>query len=402
MKRLLAACVILLSSSVFGVEQKHSVVLISIDGFRHDYIEKYDAENIAKIAQEGVRSQGLIPVYPSKTFPNHLSIVTGRYPAKHGIVDNRFYDTQRQQHYRMGDGLKDSSWITAMPLWNLAEFQGVKAATFFWPEADARINGRTASYYYHYSDHVPNPQRVEQILQWLQLPKKARPRFVTGYFSTVDTMGHRHGPDSPQVAQAVADIDALIGELWQRIQADVEGPVSLVLVSDHGMTRVTAGDMIEVAPLNIDPDAFTVVNAQTRLLIYANKTTSNQEIQALEQRLSHTGNDQYYVEPAEALAQRHFTDSPRVPAIVLATDAPRSFATRPVNKRSDGGAHGYYGMRDMDGIFIAAGPAFQQGAEIERFQNIHIYPMLAKVLGIEVLTDIDGRLKVLSPILRKN
>ncbi|WP_287818399.1 ectonucleotide pyrophosphatase/phosphodiesterase, partial [Idiomarina sp.] len=288
MKTLLIVCLVLFSSFTFGKSNEQTLVLISIDGFRHDYIEKHDAQNIAKLAQEGVRSKGLIPVYPSKTFPNHLSIITGRYPTKHGLVDNNFYDTERQQKYSMADGLEDSSWITALPLWNLAEFQGVKAATFFWPESDARINGRTPSYFYHYSHPVPNRQRIEQIIDWLKLPEKARPRLVTGYFSVVDTMGHRFGPDSKQVKGAVQHIDELIGELWRKLQTEVDASVNLVLVSDHGMAPILADKMIEVDDLNIDSDRFTVINAQTRLLIYAKENTSEQHIESLRQRLKQT------------------------------------------------------------------------------------------------------------------
>ena len=156
-------------------QQAQTVVMISIDGFRHDYIEMYDAKNIAAIAAQGTRAEGLIPVYPAKTFPNHISIVTGQYPSNHGIVDNRFFDTERQQKYQMGDGVKDSTWLTTLPIWNLAEFQGVKAATFFWPESEARINGRTPSYYFNYSKPAPYEQRIDQIVQWLQLPMAARP-----------------------------------------------------------------------------------------------------------------------------------------------------------------------------------------------------------------------------------
>ncbi|MGM0430485.1 MAG: ectonucleotide pyrophosphatase/phosphodiesterase [Pseudomonadota bacterium] len=399
MKTLLVVCLVLFSSFTFGKSNEQTVVLISIDGFRHDYIEKHDAKNIAKLAQEGVRSEGLIPVYPSKTFPNHLSIITGRYPTNHGLVDNNFYDTERQQKYSMGDGLEDSSWITALPLWNLAEFQGVKAATFFWPESDARINGRTPSYFYHYSHPVPNRQRVAQIIDWLKLPEKARPRLVTGYFSVVDSMGHRFGPDSKQVKGAVKHVDELIGELWQKLQTEVDASVNLVLVSDHGMSPILADKMIEVDELSIDSDLFTVVNAQTRLLIYAKENTSEQDVESLRQRLKKTTEHPFYIETEDALAQRNFVNSPRVPAIVLATDAPNSFATRPPEERSDGGTHGYYGTRDMDGLFVATGSAFNKGHKIDRFENIHIYPMLAELLGLQTLTEIDGRAEVLRPIL---
>ncbi|MCK7459764.1 alkaline phosphatase family protein [Idiomarina aminovorans] len=399
MKILLAVCLVVFSSFTFGKSNEQTVVLISIDGFRHDYIEKHDAKNIAKLAEQGVRSEGLIPVYPSKTFPNHLSIITGRYPTNHGLVDNNFYDTERQQKYSMGDGLEDSSWITALPLWNLAEFQGVKAATFFWPESDARINGRTPSYFYHYSTPVPNRQRVDQIIEWLQLPEQARPRLVTGYFSVVDSMGHRFGPDSKQVKGAVKHVDELIGELWQRLQTEVDPSVNLVLVSDHGMAPILADKMMEVDELSIDDNLFTVINAQTRLLIYANQGTSEQQVKSLRTRLTEMTNMAFHVESEKQLAKRHFTDGPRVPAIVLGTKAPDTFATRPAEQRSDGGTHGYYGTREMDGFFVATGPALDNNKKIERFENIHIYPMLAGLLGLELLTEIDGRADVLQPIL---
>lgn len=402
MRTLLAVCLVLFSSFTFGKSNEQTVVLISIDGFRHDYIEKHNAKNIAELAKSGVRSKGLIPVYPSKTFPNHLSIITGRYPTHHGLVDNNFYDTERQQKYSMGDGLKDSSWITALPLWNLAEFQGVKAATFFWPESDARINGRTPSYFYHYSHPVPNRQRVEQIIDWLKLPEKARPRLVTGYFSVVDTMGHRFGPDAKHVKGAVQHVDKLIGELWQRMQTEVDAPVNLVLVSDHGMAPIKADKMIDVSELTIDEELFNVVNAQTRLLIYANEGTSDEQVDSLRQRLNQMADGPFYAESEEALAQRHFVNSPRVPSIVLATDAPATFATRPREQWSDGGTHGYYGTRDMDGLFVAAGTGFNSNQQVERFENIHIYPMLAELLNLELLTDIDGRADVLRPILKTN
>jgi len=392
---------VLLALSCLQVQaaEEQTVVLISIDGFRHDYIELHGAPNIAKIAEQGVRSDGLIPVYPSKTFPNHISIVTGQYPSNHGIVDNNFYDTERKQRYKMGDGVKDSTWLTTLPIWNLAEFQGVKAATFFWPESEARINGRTPSYYFNYSTPAPNRQRINQMVEWLKLPEAARPRLVTGYFSIVDTMGHRFGPESHQVAKAVKHVDELIGELWQRIQDETDVPVNLILVSDHGMSQITAKDMIDVNDFNIDEDLFEVVNAQTRLMIYPKEDTSPEQIQKLEQRLKQIQGN-FAVESEQQLAQLGVTEGPRKPEIVLGTKAPATFTTRPENKRKDGGAHGFHSSRDMDGLFVAAGPAIQQGTQIKRFSNIHIYPFMAKLLELELMTEIDGNAEVLTPIIR--
>ncbi len=398
MKQLVGVLLALACLQVQAAEEQ-TVVLISIDGFRHDYIELHGAPNIAKIAEQGVRSDGLMPVYPSKTFPNHLSIVTGQYPSKHGIVDNNFYDTERQQRYKMGDGVKDSTWLTTLPIWNLAEFQGVKAATFFWPESEARINGRTPSYYFNYSTPAPNRQRINQMVEWLKLPEAARPRLITGYFSIVDTMGHRFGPESHQVAKAVKHVDELIGELWQRIHDETDVPVNLILVSDHGMSQITAQDMIDVNALNINEDMFEVVNAQTRLMIYPKEETTEQQTQELKQRLMQQA-AQFVVESEQQLAQLGVTDGPRKPAIVLGTQAPATFTTRPQDQRKDGGTHGFHSSRDMDGLFVATGPAIKQGGELKRFSNIHIYPFMAKLLGLELMTEIDGDAAVLAPIIQ--
>ncbi|EAQ32530.1 ectonucleotide pyrophosphatase/phosphodiesterase [Idiomarina baltica] len=396
---LLVCSSLLAATSAFAKTDQQTIVLISIDGFRYNYIEQHHAEHLSHLAEQGVRAKGLMPVYPSKTFPNHLSIVTGQYPSHHGIVDNNFYDTERKQRYKMADGAKDGTWLHTVPIWNLAEFQGVKSATFFWPESGARINGRTPTYYYPYSNFTPNQQRVDQIIQWLQLPEQSRPRMITGYFSIVDSMGHKFGPDSKQTKGAVQAVDKLIGQLWQRIQNETEGSVNLIVVSDHGMAPIKADAMIDPDDLAIDEEKFTTVNSQTRYLIYANEDTSADDIAALRAQLEDSSDLGYRVETDNKLKQLHVSDGPRKPAIVLSTDAPVSFATRPVEERSDGGTHGYYNNRDMDGLFVAVGPAFKNGVTIDRFENIHIYPLMADILDLKLMTQIDGEIAVLKPIL---
>lgn len=185
-----------LTLSAFAAPEPPTVVLMSLDGFRWDYIDKYDAPNLREIARNGVRAEQMRPAYPTKTFPNHLTLITGLYPVHHGIVDNNFCDKARQQCYRMGMGKEDATWISGVPLWNLAESNGMRAAAYFWPESDARINDTTPSYYYPYSKHAEYEARIDQIIEWLKLPPAARPQFIASYFSLVDTMGHKFGPDS--------------------------------------------------------------------------------------------------------------------------------------------------------------------------------------------------------------
>ncbi|WP_115717500.1 alkaline phosphatase family protein [Gallaecimonas mangrovi] len=367
---------------------QQTVVLISLDGFRWDYIEKYGAKNLVAMATDGVRAKQMRPAYPTKTFPNHLTLITGLYPTHHGIVDNHFCDKARQQCYSMGDGGKDSTWIKGIPLWNLAELNGLKSATYFWPESDARIDGMTPNYYYHYSQQADYQDRVTQIIDWLKLPKDKRPQFVAGYFSLVDTMGHRYGPDAPETGEAVRRVDLLIGELRDRIKAEIKQPVNLIVVSDHGMATIDMDKAIDARTLPISKD-FQVVNAGTRLMLYAKPGVDAMAIAKQKAKLK--GDTRFQVDTAEQLQALHYVNSPRVADIILDTHAPLVFTDKPKAKRYQGhGNHGFIYTKDMGALFVAEGPAFKKGVLLPAFDNVDLYPTVAKILGIKLLSKVDG------------
>jgi len=181
-------------------EQKHYVVLVSLDGFRFDYAKKYGATHLLALAKQGASApDGMIPSYPSVTFPNHYTLVTGLYPEHHGIVAMSFYDEQRKERYSYNDTKTngDGSWYSGTPLWVLAEKQGMRSACFFWPGSEAAIQNVRPSYYLHFDDKFPDEQRVDQVLSWLKLPEDKRPHFITLYYSNVDHAGHEYGPSAP-------------------------------------------------------------------------------------------------------------------------------------------------------------------------------------------------------------
>ena len=374
----------------------NTVVLISLDGFRWDYIEKHHAPHLAAIAKSGVRANKMRPVYPTKTFPNHLSIITGLLPINHGVVDNRFCDTKRNDCYSMGKGKDDSTWFNGIPLWNLAQMQGLKAATYFWPESDARFNGMLPDYYYHYSKHGDYQNRVDQIVQWLSLPKAQRPRLVISYFSLVDSMGHKFGPDAEQTQEAVQQLDSLMGQLQQRLDV-LEQNVNLVIVSDHGMSAVAPNQSIAISSLPKD-DKFMVKNTGPRVLIYANENTTATDISAYKKRLNKAAKGRYTVLTDEQRAQYHYQNNGRTGDIILQTTAPRAFAD--TGKVSYLGTHGYAYTDDMAATFIANGPAFKHGITLEQVNNLDIYPLIAKILGIELLSKIDSDGTTLWPALK--
>ena len=227
---------------------KPYVILVSLDGFRYDYAKRYHAEHLLALAAEGASApEGMLPAYPSITFPNHYTIVTGLYPEHHGIVANSFYDPARKETYSYHDSksVGDGTWYGGTPLWVLAEQQGMRSASFFWVGSEADIQGVRPTYYLKFDGKFPNPKRVEQVLAWLRLPPEQRPHLITLYFSDTDTAGHRYGPDSPQVADAVHELDGEIGKLMDGLK-DIKLPVDLIVLADHGMVKV------EGAPIHLD------------------------------------------------------------------------------------------------------------------------------------------------------
>ena len=372
--------------------QPQHVVLISIDGFRHDYIELHQAKNLAKLAANGVRAAQLTPVYPSKTFPNHLSLITGLLPVNHGIVNNAFLDKQREKNqqyarYSMGKGYRDSTWISGLPLWNLVEMHGYKAAAYFWPESDARINGLTPSYFYHYSQLSNYENRIKQIIQWLQLPEHTRPRFISGYFSAVDTAGHHYGPEANETKLAAHMVDALIGQLMDAI-ASLDFDVNLIVVSDHGMTQIQQDKLIPTSALPIS-DEFVVENNGSQLHLYAKPNVSDNAIEAqikLLQAQQYLGFRYMNSERRTALAM---SNSDRTGDILLEAIAPAYF-----HKDGDEfmpGAHGFDPvLKDMGGLFVASGPAFKSAVNISEASLLEVYPLVAHIMELSLLAPVDG------------
>jgi alkaline phosphatase D len=379
-------------------QDKPYVLLISLDGFRYDYAERDHAANLLALAKSGVTAKALIPSFPTTTFPNHYTIVTGLYPAHHGIVDNSFWDPAKNTEFRSSNSASttEGSWWGGTPLWVLAEQQGMRAASFFWPGSDAEIQHVRPTYYYKYNGKIPNDRRVEQVVEWLKLPKPARPHFITLYFSDVDHEAHQFGPDAPQTHEAIKTIDAELGKLF----AEVRGlgvPLDIFVVSDHGMVAVTGDvDMSKLADL----DGVETAANSTDFKFYS---SDPKRIDRLYSELQGKDSRIQVYRPNEIPERLHYSNNPRIGDLVALATAPvvLHLASKP-GQTLPRGMHGYDAARlpDMRGIFYAAGPDLKAGLTVEEFQNIHIYPLIAHILGLHAPAGIDGRSSVLAPILR--
>lgn len=362
-----------------------TLVLVSIDGFRWDYVDRPEARRISALADRGVRVTKLRPVYPSKTFPTHLSIATGLHPAEHGIVDNYFCRNDRSDCYSKGAASEDPTWLSGTPLWTLVEQQGGRAATFFWPESEAAVADTLPSDYRKYDARIPHAQRVAQVIEWLEVPKEERPRLITLYFSTVDSAGHAHGPDAPQTDKAIAEIDERIAALWaviEQINASEAADINLILVSDHGMAAVDSTQFIDTNTLP-RPRGFKRVDASTRVMYY--QRDPDADLDALAESLEKQSEGRYRVVSEAVLAGRHYRDHPAVAALIIETDPPRVFRRGGSIGSDLSGMHGYPAdEEDMAAFLVAIGPSFGAEVVISEAHQLDVYPVAARLLHLQV------------------
>jgi predicted AlkP superfamily pyrophosphatase or phosphodiesterase len=374
---------------------KHYVVLVSLDGFRYDYPRKYGAHNLLRIASRGASvPEGMIPVYPSLTFPNHYSIVTGLYPEHHGIVGMNFYDPQTRKHfsYRNPSDSNDGTWYAGTPLWTLAEQQGMRTACFFWPGSEAEIAGARPAHYLHFNDHLPDEARIDQVIRWLQLPPDQRPHLITLYYSNVDHAGHEFGPNSTEVENAVHHVDKLVGTLWQKLQ-QLDLPIDFIVVSDHGMDTIQ-GDWIDL-------DRFADLSKfQTDgMFLYPENE------QAAQQAYEHLkgASDKFEVYRRRDLPRHlHFDENERAGDPVVIATGPYSIRAHGQNDSSGKmvGMHGYdpSRLKTMRAIFYTAGPDIRAGIKLAPFENVDVFPLIVKILRLKTVPN-DGNFYLLK-ILR--
>ncbi|AZB23542.1 alkaline phosphatase family protein [Chryseobacterium bernardetii] len=386
-------------------QSKPYVIMISTDGFRYDYAKKYNAENLLKLSDSGVKAEAMIPSYPSITFPNHWSLITGLYPSHHGLIDNFFYDYKRKENYAMSNkkNAEDGSWYGGIPLWGLAEKQGMVSASLMWVGSASDAGGMRPTYYYPYHEKFTPSEKVEKVVNWLKLPEDKRPHFISLYFPEVDGSGHHFGPDTKETEAAVHLIDQAIGDLVQKVNDLGLKNVNFVFVSDHGMIKVDGGTPLEIPALLFDKNRFDFYNSQTLLRVYVKNPD---EVKKVYKELKAQKTDDYEVYLDKKLPKYlHFATRDdkynRIGQILLLPKAPKIFLEK--GKKTSVGKHGYNpkAVPEMKATFYAWGPEFKNNMEIGEFTNINVYPLVAEVLGLKIEQPIDGKLKILGKILKE-
>ncbi len=390
-------------ANVFAAPAADPLILISIDGFRWDYLSHHSAPTLESLVAAGTRARRMTPSFPSKTFPNHYTLVTGLRPESHGIVANWFFEPTTGDKFTMAR-LETHWWNQGEPVWITAEKQGVRSACFFWPGSETEIRDHRPSHFKPFNKKLTCAERVDGLLAWLDLPPEQRPQFFTLYFEVVDDMGHAHGPLAAKTSAAVREVDAALAQLLDGLaQRGLRERTNLVIVSDHGMSEtplkqvVFLEDLMDVSQVRVES---TGPNGGVRPL--PGTVTPAELVASIRAKAP----PQIHVYLREEVPEHlHYRNNERIPPVVLICDdhwnieSNLGWARRRLTYPA--ASHGWDPANEnMGALFVANGPAFKRGHVFDDVSNIHVYNLLCAVLGITPAPN-EGDDRLAAEVLRR-
>ena len=387
------------ASGTGGINAKHQqdkpyLILISIDGFRWDYMDRYPTPNMNRIAATGSKAERLLPVFPTLTFPNHYSIATGLYPAHHGLVANEFPDPERDMWYSLKkrETVEDRWFYEGEPIWVTAETQGMVAASFFFVGTEAPVKGVSPSHWRSFDKKITGQDRVDQILAWLREPVEKRPHIYTMYFEDVDDSSHWYGPDSAENIETICRVDAYIGRLLDGLEKlPFAAQINIILVSDHGQGAYLENQRPYLLADHVNLDDSVIIEGGSYLFLHFDRDDPGRA-----EKIVATVNDSWdhgraYLRQ-DTPASWHVENNPRFPDVFLIPKA--GYAVLSSEEKAgkiNPGDHGWAPESpDMHGFFVTCGPNIKAGLSLGAVYNIDIYPLMLSVLGLDAPEVLDG------------
>ncbi|KAF4943872.1 hypothetical protein FGADI_13108 [Fusarium gaditjirri] len=354
-------------------------IVLSIDGFAAEFLQRNLTPNLSSFASGSFSPEYLKPSFPSATFPNHVTLVTGLYPESHGIVGNKFWDPSLRQHFihRQPSISNLEKWWDSEPIWARAEMQGIPSAVLMWPGAEVRMKGMLPTILQRFKEETISSKR-DYILELLDLPISQRPRLIMSYIHHLDAIGHMYGPNSNQVNDTLREIDAMFGEFLAALdQRGLKETLNLIVLSDHGMTERKG--LIQLEDLVARERLRSVDGSSVLAGLWPeegeNSTTMYHNILSLVQR-DYADKLDVYLKQETMPPRFHFTRSRRIAPIWIVPKPGWAVLTKEefdIEQASltgteyrTRGFHGYDNEEaSMRTIFMARGPAFARASRVK-------------------------------------
>jgi len=380
------------------------LLLISIDGFRHDYFELAELPALQQLIQGGLKADSLTHIFPTKTFPTHYATVTGLYAENTGVVANSMWDPKREARFSLGnrDAVMDGYWYDGEPIWNTVERAGKVAATYFWPGSEAQIGGIRPTHWKPYAGETPHEERIDQVLAWLDLPAEQRPDFLTLYFSAVDSAGHAHGPGHPRVIGAMEDVDRALGRLIAGLEErDLFGQMHILVTSDHGMQQIDL-DRYVLLDEFLDLGRVNVSDWGPAAQIWTTQGGPDAEEIFAALDGAHEAFARVWLR-GDGPPRYRFDNHQRIPDVTVEAELGWMISNKPyfagMQRGVLNGMHGWDpAWHNMQGIFIAHGPAFPAGVRFPSVRSVDLYSLMAALMKVPP-ADTDGSLDPFRPLL---
>jgi len=387
-----------------GQRDKPYLVLVSLDGFRWDFQDLHDTPALDRVTADGVHAERVIPVFPTLTFPNHYSIATGLYPARHRLIGNTFPNADLSDWYSLSrrEAVQNGEWYAGEPVWVAAEKAGMVTAAYYFVGTEADIQGIPMTYWHQFNASVPGLERVGQVIDWLSMPEAQRPHFITLYFEDVDTATHGYGPGSDQSIAAIERVDGYIGALLDGIEAlPVADEVYLVIVSDHGLMQKKIDDTIFVIDAVADLEGLSVVNHGAAAFIYFPRPDPERAITVRDAINDAWQYGKAMLREEAPAAWRVTEDGGFAEIIVQADPGYLVYSTEERVQRRSKGDHGWAPEAEgMHAFFAARGPGLPKGQAIGPIRSVDIYPLMMEILGLPMTAPIDGDPDKLARLLK--
>ena len=355
-----------------------------MDGVRHDYPNLLSGGGFNFISEKGLVATSLVPMYQSSTFPTHVTMATGVTPDKHGILHNGFFDRNRGFYSYS----PDASWIESEPIWSLLERQGIKTATYFWVGSESDWEGTKITYSKApFNGRISEKDKTKQILDWLDLEPKERPRLIMTWWHGSDSIAHQSGSINGKVLNQLRKQDKellnLITEIEKRGYWE---NITLIVVSDHGMSDVDNFINIKEILKNNSIDSTLSIGPAIGHVFLDDLSDKDSAISALKQ-----DSDLIVWDGGELPENYNMFHPTRTGDIVVETHAPNTLVTRK-NSNPPKGMHGYDPSRnkEMEGIFYAYGNKVSIN-QINKVSQLDLAPTILNLLEIEAPSYMTGQ-----------